>query len=128
MISSAGRYNLRINQGTTFLLRLTWKYATEEPVDLTGCTAELKVSKRFQGLHGVEYIPKFLFSTDPGTEDGELTLGDDLGTILIEATADQTDAFDWGEVEGAYDLYITFPDEAVVRLLDGSVLLSRRQA
>jgi hypothetical protein len=110
---AASNYNLLIEQGATFSLSIVWKDSDEVPVDLTGYSARMQ-------------IRPFLVSQDvllELTNQAGIVLGDDQGTITIEATAEQTEAI--GSRRGVYDLELESADGTVTRLLQGAVTISR---
>jgi hypothetical protein len=72
-------------------------------------------------------IRKRVTSTDPyielNTEDGGITLGGALGTILLEISAEDTAALSW-RGNAVYDLELTPANGATTRLLQGTVTFS----
>ena len=110
----SGRYNLTIEQGTTFNQVFTYLTGST-PVDLTGQTASLSISKKFFR----SYVP-FMNLT---TENSKLTLGGALGTITATLSPSETFMFIDTD-EYLYDLEIV-NDNTVSRLLRGKLIIVR---
>ena len=112
---AASKWNIRVEQGATFVQTLTWKNGTPPvPTDLTGCTARMQVRRTVDA-------PEILLSLT--TENGGIVLGGTAGTITLGLTAVQTAAIAW--LTGVYDLEIAFSTGLVRRLLAGNVTVSR---
>lgn len=113
---AASKFNLKIEQGATFSLPITWKAGspTPVPVDLTGCTARMQIRQKLTDTAILVALT---------TENGRIELGGSAGTIALLLTAVETAAFQW--VTGVYDLEIAFPDDTVRRLLQGNVAVSK---
>lgn len=108
-----GVYDLRINQGATFRRILTL-FADEEQtelIDLTGYSARLQ-ARTFSGGAVID------LDSGPG---GGLTIGDELGTIELLLTDEQTEALNFAEAN--YDLEIESAGGEVTRLLQGRAVL-----
>lgn len=102
-----------IYQGATWRLSLTWK--TGDPataVNLTGCTARMQIRS------SVTSPTELLELT---TENGGITLGGVVGTIVILIEPSDTVGQAWRT--GVYDLEIIFGSGDVRRLLEGSAAL-----
>jgi hypothetical protein len=131
---SAGRYNIALEQGTTFQLSFTWRApatpqaraadpkAVGPPIDLTGYTAKMQVRQKLSSV-----TPEHEFTT----ENGGIVLGGELGTVTIQATAEETASWSWGSADtsqrmvGIYDLELVNSDGEVRRLLEGSFTVKR---
>lgn len=111
----AAQQTFTIEQGATWRQPLTYEDSNGDPVDLTGYTARMQVRKKTSTPD-----PPLL---DLTTENGGITLGGTDGTILLEATDEQTAALDFKT--GRYDLELYPGDGTTKRLLMGSVILSR---
>ncbi len=119
----AGKYNLLIEQGTTFEPSFTWypdasdngdgTFTNGDPMDLTGFTAA-----RMQIRSSVP-SSTVLFEL---TEGDGITLGDAAGTIALFISDTDTAAFDWDR--GVYDLELVSGGGIVTRLLEGKVKVS----
>jgi hypothetical protein len=110
----SGRYNLTIEQGTTFRQVFTYLIGST-PIDLTGHTARLNISKKSFN----SYVP-FM---DLTTENSRLTLGGDLGTLTATLSASETLVFTDRE-QYLYDLEIINAG-TVSRLLRGKLIIIR---
>ncbi len=121
-VTEPGHYNIKMNQGATFSLDLTWREADETPVDLSGATGSLPIYEKVPTTVKpyFELTKVFEFTT----ADSSMVLGGALGTISLSADATTTDSFDWDDA--LYDLFIQFPGGDTVRLLDGHVVLAKR--
>lgn len=103
-----GQYNITINQGSTFRTVLTWKDASDNPINLTNYTA------RMQGRKTVESATT-VFNLTNGSG---ITLGGAAGTITIEMSATTTAALSPGS--GVFDLELVSQSGDVTRLVEGS--------
>lgn len=107
----AGNYCITIEQGADFNLYLTYKDDDGNIIKLTGYGANMVATDR-DGNDIFEF-----------TEDNGITLGEETGTIDINILSDATAAYDFET--GSYRLNLIQPDQGVIRLLEGSVILSR---
>lgn len=111
---SAAKLKLTIEQGATFSQQITWKAGTPAvPVDLTGCTARMQIRAT---------IPSTAVLASLTTENGGVTLGGALGTIVMLLTATQTAALSF--TAAVYDLEVEWADGTVRRVVYGPVTLS----
>jgi hypothetical protein len=108
-VTTPGAYNITVFQGTTFSRVFTWKDSDDAPIDLTGYTARLQVRASAQS----EDVLLELTS-----EDDEITLGDEAGTITLTMDPDATDALDFDRAY--YDLELESSGGQVTRLLQGA--------
>jgi hypothetical protein len=116
---AAGTFDIALEQGTTFRLRLTWGTRGPDgpggtptlggPYDLTGCTARMQVRPRAGG--------DVLLTLASG--GGGLVLGGTAGTIDIVITDEQTDAITVKRAK--YDLKVTFPGGDERRVVQGAI-------
>lgn len=106
---AAGKKNIIVEKGSTFLLNLIWKDSNQVPIDLTGYTARMQVRKSYNTSE------KLL---DLTTENGGITLGGIAGTISIKGPADQTTAIPDNIKGGVYDLEMV-NGSIVKRLIEG---------
>jgi|TARA_R100000149_G_scaffold12056_1_gene4557 hypothetical protein len=109
---SAGTYHIKIEQGATFALNLTYKDETGALVNLSGYTARMQGRRRADDDATV-------FSLTSGAG---ITLGGALGTIDIGLTATETGAMN--PVEGVYDLELV-SGAVVDRILKGTFVVER---
>jgi hypothetical protein len=115
-MSKAGIYNMTIEQGATYNLDLTYTTSDGNAVNLLGCLIRLGMKDQ---RTDVEYV-KFLDSANAGG----ITLTDAAaGKFKINIPANETAAMTFNRA--VYDLEIVFPNEDVVRLLKGRVLIDR---
>lgn len=111
---SAAYYSFKIEQGATFYQPLVWKDGDGDVVNLTGYTARMQVRKTLKADTPILTLT---------TEDGRITLGGALGTILLEVSA--TDTAELTACCGVYDLELQSIDGNVVRLLEGEIEISK---
>ena len=111
----AGQLDLVFESGAAFDLEFTWwdlfwgdGDARNEPKDLTGYTASLRIRQKPNS-------EIYLYET---TEVGDLTLGGALGTIALNLTAADTAAFAWPG-RAYWVLELTDPSSHVFRFLEG---------
>lgn len=105
---------LVINQGATFIDVLTWSTGEPPlPVDLTGCTARMQIRATQASTSVLSELT---------TENMGVVLGGNTGVITLKIPAIKTEKFAW--LSGVYDLEIVFPDETVVRIVEGNVSVS----
>lgn len=110
---AAGRYDIEIEQGSTFNLPLIWK-AGGALVNLTGYTARMMVRADF-----ADASPLLILTT----ENGRIALGGAAGTIDLTIAATVTAALtDWGR--GVWDLELV-SGSTVKRLLNGRAVLAK---
>ena len=108
---AAAKLKLIVEQGATFRKTLTWKAGTPAlPVDLTGCTARMHIRAEVASTATLATLT---------TENGGITLGDALGTIVLFISPTDTALFTW--TDGVYDLEIVFSLTDVRRLVYGPV-------
>ena len=107
-----GSLDLTIYQGATFDYPLIWESAPSTPVNLTGCSARLFASKRYNVPHMIEM----------STSNGRIALGGSAGTINLSMTAADTALLPASVYY--YDLEILYPDNTVTRLLMGKLKVS----
>ena len=111
----AGELDIYIEQGATFRKTLTWKTGSPAtPVDLTGYSARLQVRAKIDDAEPLLSLT---------TENGGLALGTTDGTIALYLSATATGALGWKK--GVYDLEMIAPNTDVIRLVAGSVAVSR---
>lgn len=109
------KVNLKINQGETYRHTLTWKTEDGTPVNLTGYFARMQIRSTVDS-------PVVLVSLT--TENGGINITNALtGEFKLFISATDTSAFTW--VAGMYDLEMLAPNTDVIRLLAGSVSVSK---
>lgn len=103
---TAGTYNVTIEQGATFSLRITYEDSSGAAVDLTAYTARMSVRR---GPTSAEVVSLT-------TENSRIALGGTEGTVTLSMTAAETAALPAGEY--VYDLELV-SGGSVTRLLEG---------
>ena len=109
---SAGKYNINVEQGTTYSVRFTYKDDTNNPVDLTDYTAQIQFRE-------TKDATTTIYDSSTG---GDITLGGVDGTIDLSINTATTTAFDFDNC--VYDLELTLDNETI-RLIEGRVYLSK---
>lgn len=113
--AQAGKLTIVIEQGTTFnpIFTYTDDAAPPVPIDLTGYTARMQIKLKQTDIALIDELT---------TENGGLTLGGVAGTIALFINDVDTAAYTFSQA--VYDLEIISSGGIVVRLLQGSVILS----
>lgn len=110
-MAAAGKYDLAINAGSTFVLGLTLKKANGTAFDLTGYTGQCQIRKNHKAT-AIEASPHLAF--DSNRKSGKLS----IGLSKIETKALTIDA-------GVYDLELNDPTGAVAtRIIEGKVTVA----
>lgn len=110
---AAGTYDITIEQGATFTLNLRWLDSEGTPIDITGYTARMQVRRKYSDKTSVLSLT---------SQDNEIILGDSLGTIDVTASDEKTAAINIKA--GVYDLELETPSGDVVRLVQGTAVIS----
>ena len=111
---AAVRQNFVIEQGASWSQQLTWLQPDETPNDLTGFTARMQIRET------AEAAPPYVELT---TENGRITLGGVLGTIVLELDHETTEELPAGK--WVYDLELVSAGDEVTKLIFGSVKVPR---
>ena len=111
----AGLYNMKVEQGVTFVQNMTWKIDSNA-VNLSGYTARMNVRTSRSGRVPANILVLAI------TSDDAVTLGGAAGTIRIDLSATQTSNIAAGTY--AYDLELESAGEEVTRLLSGTFTVS----
>jgi len=106
----AGVYNMEVEQGSTFYLKLTWKDSLGVVINLTGYTAQWQIR--------VGSLLLNLLSTGPSPA---IIITPSTGVIELNLTPVQTETF---TRNGEYDLKVTSLLGTTTRLIEGSILTS----
>lgn len=109
---SAGTYHIKIEQGATFGLTLTYTDSNDSAIDLTGFVARMQLRRNINDSTAL---------LEATTENGGITLGDTSGTVAISISA--SDTANLAAVEGVYDLELV-SNGVVTRLLEGTFVVS----
>lgn len=110
---AAVKYDITIEQGTTFSLILSLKKPNKLPIDLTGYTGKCQIRKVIPSSEETEVVAEPVFALlEPATEGKfSLTLSDDITSSLDFHTAE-------------YDVILQDGTGIKSRLIQGSVKLS----
>jgi hypothetical protein len=110
-----GNLDLIIYQGSTFKQPISWKTGPLKlPVDMTGFKVRMHIREKLN-------LPDILVSLN--TENGGIELTTPLaGVFTLKMSASDTSLLTFKRA--VYDLEIVYPDNTVIRLLEGSVSLS----
>lgn len=110
---SAGTYNITIEQGATFTLRIQWLDPNDDPIDLTGYSARMQIRPYAESDQ--------VFLTIDTDSNGGITIESDW-EISIEIPATETETLN--QYCGVYDLELESITGVVTRLLQGKVTIS----
>lgn len=105
---------LIIQKGATYKKSMVYKNEDYTLVDLTGFTAEMQIRTGY----GVEPIVAIL-----STSNGGIVLGGVLGTIDLLISKEDTKLLDVA-VKNIYDLELLSPSNEVIRLIEGTVMIT----
>lgn len=112
---AAGRYDITIEQGTTWTLSLTWKDAAGTPINLTGYSARMQIRSSYEATS-----PLIELLSSGGTPSITITPLTGVVALLIEEAATRT----LPSGHAVYDLEMVAANNNVTRLLEGSVTIS----
>ncbi len=110
----ASSYDININQGETFSLRLTAKDSAGTPINMLGYTATSLLRFRYSNTGTIADLSPSVVSGDAPGYDALPS-----GLIDLNLTAAQTSALP--VVEGRYDIEIKNTGGTVYRVLEGKV-------
>jgi hypothetical protein len=111
----AGKLDLTIEQGVTWVREIIWKDSSRVPIDVSGYSAAMQIRNPLD-----DTIP--LLSI---TNIGAINVGTTDGKFVITLTAVTTAALDFDTA--VYDLKVISPAPAntVTRLIEGTVTLDK---
>lgn len=119
---SAGNYDFKIEQGTSFTLSLVYKDSQGNPVNLTGWCARLV----WKSNSGTE-----TFSTETSNSDYRFDIDEINGKLILQFPASTTNNFSFTNAK--YDLELQSPDDFyneggkyTTRLLSGTISIVKR--
>lgn len=112
----AGRYDLYIDQGSTFTRTFVYKDSDGVPQDLTGFTARMMIRK----THNATGDP--IFDSDPFP--GNLSIPTPTDGSIILSMADEDTTLLPAPFEGVWDLEIEDGSGVVTRIIEGKVITS----
>lgn len=102
----ADNFTMRVRQGDTYLLSLTYRDSDQDPIDVTGYTYEWRVT--------VGEVSD-LFTTSP-----EIVIADPTnGGIALKLDASKTETYI--TARGRFFLRVTSPAPVITTLLEGDV-------
>lgn len=108
---AAGKYNMLIQQGSTYNQTITLKNAANTAaIDITGCTVAAMIRETYADTNPAA---TFLCDIPTGTD----------GKIQISLTPTQTSALQFER--GVYDIELTYPGGTKDRVLMGNVVISK---
>lgn len=110
---AAGSYDILCEQGATFSLVLTWRNPDGTPIDITGYSAKMQVRASKADATAILTLD---------TTTGGITLGGDMGTVTLTASATATNSLTSGAY--VYDLELTSATNNVTRLIEGAFTVS----
>lgn len=111
---TAGTYDMVIEQGATFRLRLTLKLSDGSLMPLDGHIARMQIRAKVASEDVIYALT---------TENGGIELGGAAGTVDLYISDEDTAAMAFKS--GVYDLEIeTVPNGDVIRVIEGKVRLS----
>ena len=108
----AGVYHMKLEQGSTFGLTITYKDSNGTAINLTGYSARMQMRRTYEDSALIELT----------TDNGRITLGGSAGTVTLTIAAGDTAALP--SVEGVYDLELVSGD-IVDKLLAGTFTVAR---
>jgi len=111
----AAQHDFTIEGGARFLRIIQWNDDAGNAVDLTGYTASMRC--KYTKEHAVTIF-------DWGTVSGEIVLGGVNGSITIDVGELVTVMLDFNRA--VYNIELTPNGGAPIRILEGSVILSKR--
>lgn len=110
----AGKLNLYIEQGATFEIPIVYKQ-DDQPVDLTGCVIRSQFREKITSKE-----PVISLGSNP---EAGIVIDPLAGKITMKISATQT--AELKVYSGVWDMVIAFPNQEVVRILNGSFEVSR---
>ncbi len=110
---SAGKVDLKIEQGATYQHPFAWKDNNGTPIDITGWTARMHIRSS---------VSDDVVLMELTTGNGRITLDGPEGKVTLTISATDTTAISWKK--GVYDLELEDPGGYVKRLVEGKVSVS----
>jgi hypothetical protein len=113
----AGRWDLVIEQGTTFIRYFRWEDSAGSPVDLTDYSLRMKIRTNIGATATIA-------STEGGGVIAITKPSPTTGVFIVTINATDTDDLDF--VRGIYDIEAyTAADAVVYRVVQGNVTLNK---
>lgn len=108
---AAGKYNITVEKGSSYSKKFTYKDGEGVLINLSGYTARMKAKRS----KSVPFVTDTAL-VDMTTENGKITLGGALGTVILNLTASETAALP--TCVGYYDIEL-IQGSNVTRFLEG---------
>ena len=102
----AKRYDIRIDQGSTFILNIRLRDEDDEVISLSGCTAQAMIRYNYSDASAAA-----TFETSINNNIITLTLTDESSSVLSKTI-------------GVWDCEVTWTDGSVSRVIEGKVHIS----
>lgn len=119
---TSGRYDIVVDQGSTFRKTITWKDSSGSAVNLTGYTARMQARTTMSASSTIVQLT---------TANGGITLGGSAGTIDLYISDTDTAEFPTAvpsgfsdALVGVYDLELISGSGDVTRLLHGDFIVN----
>ena len=112
----AGKLDIEVEQGTTWVRDIIWKDSSKTAIDVTGYSAALQIRRLKDDTTALLSIASGTSALVVGTTDGKFTI---TLTATVTGNLDFETAF--------YDFKVTSPSPYLVatRLLEGEVTLNK---
>jgi len=119
------KLNLKINQGETYRHKLRWSDANDVPIDITEYEIRMQVREHVAATEVLlELITNPPIPDPPTGFEGSILLSDPVnGEFTLYLSDSDTSALTW--VRGVYDLEMVPLVGDVIRLIEGTVTVSR---
>lgn len=115
----AGKYNITVEQGSTFDLKLLYEDSNGDAVDLTGYSAKMQIRPDYADLTDTTYLT---LSSSLDVDGSGLIINPTSGSLNIFITATKTDLFTFDHAKYDLELYYS---SSVTRLLEGNVNIKK---
>jgi hypothetical protein len=122
MANKTSRYNITMDQGSTFSLAVVWNDENDEPVDLTGYSARMHIRQSYSNNTLIESMT---------SSNGEITITANTGQVTVTLPATRTASINSTANTSStpysstyvYDLEVESSDAVVTKLIWGSVTI-----
>lgn len=115
----AGKYNITVEQGSTFDFKIIYEDSNGTPVPLNDYSAKMQIRPNYADLTNVTYLT---LSSSLSMDGTGLTITPASGSIQVYISATNTDSFTFDEA--FYDLEL-YNNDIVTRLLEGKVKVKK---
>jgi len=113
MARETPNYTLKITQGATLNLPMTWRDSAGAAIDVTSYTAVLRAKEKISDSANV---------LDMTSANSQIVVGNTNGIFTLALTAAETAALSFRKA--IYQMEVTSPAGVVTRLIQGTVLVS----